>query len=100
MDRGWMEGKKETAQKVVNVFVKTLKWMNSHSPEEIAAQMPKDYYAGELDLYVQGLREGRAQYSPDGMMPQGAPESVLKQLSRFSPKLHGKTIHLPKTYPP
>src|SRR3954466_557954 len=98
MDRAWMEANKETAQKIVNVFVKTLKWMNTHSPEEIAAQMPKDYYAGELELYVQGLKEGRAQYSPDGMMPQGAPESVLKVLSSFSPNVQGKTIDLSKTY--
>jgi NitT/TauT family transport system substrate-binding protein len=98
MDRAWMEANKETAQKVVNVMVKTLKWMNTHSPEEIAAQMPKDYYAGELDLYVQGLKEGRAQYSPDGMMPQGAPDSVLKVLSSFSPNVQGKTIDLSKTY--
>ena len=98
MDRAWMEANKDTAQKVVNVMVKTLKWMNSHSPEEIAAAMPKDYYAGELDLYIQGLREGRAQYSPDGMMPAGAPESVLKVLTSFSPNLQGKTIDLAKTY--
>jgi len=98
MDRAWMEANRETAQKVVNVMVKTLKWMNTHSPEEIAAQMPKDYYAGELELYVQGLKEGRAQYSPDGMMPQGAPESVLKVLSSFSPNVQGKTIDLSKTY--
>ena len=60
--------------------------------------MPKDYYAGDLDLYVQGLREGRPQYSPDGMMPQGAPESVLKVLSSFSANVQGKTIDLSKTY--
>ena len=98
MDRSWMEANKETAQKVVNAFVKTLKWMNTHSPEEIAAQMPKDYYAGDLELYVQGLKEGRAQYSPDGMMPKDAPESVLKVLSSFSPNVQGKTIDLSKTY--
>jgi sulfonate transport system substrate-binding protein len=98
MDRAWMEANKETAQKVVNVMVKTLKWMNTHSPEEIATQMPRDYYAGELELYVQGLKEGRAQYSPDGMMPTGAPESVLKVLSSFSPNVQGKTIDLSKTY--
>jgi NitT/TauT family transport system substrate-binding protein len=98
MERGWMEANKETVQKVVNVFVKTLKWMNTHSPEEIAAQMPKDYYAGERELYVQGLKEGKAQYSPDGLIPQGAPESVLKVLSSFSPNLQGKTIDLSKTY--
>ena len=98
MDRAWMEANKETAQKVVNALVKTLKWMNAHSPEEIAAKMPKDYYAGELDLYVLGLKEGRAQYSADGMMPQGAPESVLKVLSSFSANVQGKTIDLSKTY--
>src|SRR3954454_343422 len=98
MDRAYMEANKELTQKIVNVFVKTLKWINTHSPEEIAAQMPKDYYAGDLDLYVQGLREGKAQYSPDGMMPKGAPESVLKVLSSFSPNVQGKTIDLSKTY--
>ena len=98
MDRAYMEANKELTQKIVNVFVKTLKWMNSHSPEEIAAQMPKDYYAGDLELYVQGLKEGKAQYSPDGMMPQGAPESVLKVLASFSPNVQGKTIDLSKTY--
>jgi NitT/TauT family transport system substrate-binding protein len=98
MDRAWMEANKETTQKVVNAFVKTLKWINAHSPEEIAAQMPKDYYAGELELYVQGLREGKPQYSPDGLMPQGAPESVLKVLASFSPNVQGKTIDLSKTY--
>src|SRR5947209_7571757 len=98
MDRAYMEANKELTQKIVNVFVKTLKWINTHSPEEIAAQMPKDYYAGDLELYVQGLREGKAQYSPDGMMPQGAPESVLKVLSSFAPNVQGKTIDLSKTY--
>lgn len=98
MDRAYMEANKELTQKIVNVFVKTMKWINTHSPEEIAAKMPKDYYAGDLALYVQGLKEGKPQYSPDGMMPQGAPESVLKVLSSFSPNVQGKTIDLAKTY--
>src|SRR5260370_5450867 len=87
MDRSWMEANKETAQKVVNVFVKTLKWMNSHSPEEIAAQMPKDYYAGELDLYVHALPDRRSPYSPDRMMPHAPPQSVLNVPPNFPPTL-------------
>lgn len=98
MERGWMEQNKETAQKIVNAFVKTLKWMHSHTPEEIADKMPKDYYAGDKTLYVQGLTQGRSQYSPDGMMPKGAPESVLNVLKSFSPHVQGKTIDLSKTY--
>lgn len=98
MDRSWMEANRETAQKIVNALVKTLKWMHDHTPEEIAAKMPKDYYAGDLGLYVEGLKEGKAQYSADGMMPEGAPESVLKVLSSFSPNVQGKTIDLSKTF--
>ncbi|ACE99509.1 putative substrate-binding component of ABC transporter [Rhodopseudomonas palustris TIE-1] len=98
MDRGWMEANKPTVQKLVNAFVKTLKWIQAHSAEEIADKMPKDYYAGDRALYVQGLQDGKVQYSPDGMMPAGAPESVAKILASFSPNLQGKTIDLAKTY--
>ncbi|UYO49888.1 ABC transporter substrate-binding protein [Rhodopseudomonas palustris] len=98
MDRGWMEANKPTVQKLVNAFVKTLKWIQAHSAEEIADKMPKDYYAGDRALYVQGLQDGKVQYSPDGMMPSGAPESVAKILASFSPNLQGKTVDLSKTY--
>jgi NitT/TauT family transport system substrate-binding protein len=98
MDRGWMEANKATVQKLVNAFVKTLKWIQAHSAEEIADKMPKDYYAGDRALYVQGLKDGKVQYSPDGVMPSGAPESVAKILASFSPNLQGKTVDLSKTY--
>lgn len=98
MDRGWMEANKPTVQKLVNAFVKTLKWIQAHSAEEIADKMPKDYYAGDRALYVQGLKDGKVQYSPDGVMPSGAPESVAKILASFSPNLQGKTVDLAKTF--
>ena len=56
MDRGWIEANKETAQKIVNAFVKTLKWMNTQSPEEIAAQDAEGLLRRRQDLYVQGLK--------------------------------------------
>ena len=59
---------------------------------------PTDYMAGDRALYVKGLADGKAQYSPDGMMPNGAPESVLKVLQAFSPSVQGKTIDLAKTF--
>ncbi len=98
MEAAYLAGNKDTAQKIVNAFVKTLKWMAAHSPEEIADKMPKDYLAGERALYVKGLSEGRKQFSPDGRMPEGAPEHVLEVLKAFSPSVQGKTIDLAKTY--
>jgi NitT/TauT family transport system substrate-binding protein len=98
MDAGYLAQNPETAQKIVNAFVKTLKWVASHSPEEIADQMPKDYLAGERDLYVQGLQQSKAMFSPDGRMPNGAPESVLSILAAFNPTVASKKIDLSKTY--
>jgi len=58
--------------------------MNTAFAGGIPAQMPQDFTAGDSILCCRAARR-RAQYSPDGMMPQGAPESVLKVLSSFSP---------------
>src|ERR1700682_2459515 len=39
----------DVAQRLVNAYVKTLKWMHTHSADEIAAKMPADYMAGNKD---------------------------------------------------
>jgi len=98
MQTAWVESHKDTVQKLANAFVKTLKFINTHSAEEIADKMPKDYYAGNKDLYVQGLADGKAMFTPDGRMPADGPETVLKVLSTFSKSLQGKQIDLSKTY--
>ncbi|MEL4071871.1 ABC transporter substrate-binding protein [Ochrobactrum sp. GPK 3] len=94
----WLETHKEEAQKLTNALVKTMRYIASHSAEEIADQMPKDYYVGDKDLYVKGLAEGKAQYTPDGRMPKDGPETVLKVLATFKKPLQEKQIDLSKTY--
>lgn len=94
----WLETHKEEAQKLANALVKTMRYIASHSAEEIADQMPKDYYVGDKDLYVKGLAEGKAQYTPDGRMPKDGPETVLKVLATFKKPLQEKQIDLSKTY--
>jgi len=94
----WLETHKEDAQKLTNALVKTMRYIASHSAEEIAEQMPKDYYVGDKDLYVKGLAEGKAQYTPDGRMPKNGPETVLKVLATFKKPLQEKQIDLSKTY--
>jgi len=94
----WVESHKETVQKLANAMVKTMHYIATHSAEEIADKMPKDYYAGNKDLYVQGLADGKAMFTPDGRMPADGPETVLKVLSTFSKSLQGKQIDLSKTY--
>ncbi len=98
MSSDWVAKNKPTVQKLANAFVKTLKFINTHSAAEIADKMPKDFYAGDKDGYIKALAEGKAMFTPDGVMPAGGPETVLAVLSAFSKNVKGKTIDLSKTY--
>jgi NitT/TauT family transport system substrate-binding protein len=95
---GWLEKNRPVAQKLANAMVKTLRWMAAHTAAEIADKMPKEYWAGNRDLYVQGLADGKSQFTPDGRMPANGPETVLKVMASFSKSVAGKAIDLGKTY--
>jgi NitT/TauT family transport system substrate-binding protein len=94
----WVNKNKDTVQKLANAFVKTLKWINTHSAAEITDKMPQDYWVGDKELYVKALEAGKGMYTPDGVMPPDGPETVLKVLSAFDKNVQGKQIDLKATY--
>ena len=95
----YIAGHKETVQRVVNAYVKTLKFIQTHTPAEIADKLPADYYGGDKDAYVQALKDSMGMFSPDGKMPQGAPEFVLSLLKQFNEAVQKNPhIDLTKTY--
>ena len=98
MPTAWVEKNKPTVQKLANAFVKTLKYINTHSAAEITEKMPKDFYVGDKESYIKALADGKAMFTVDGVMPAGGPETVLKVLSGFSKNMQGKTVDLSKTY--
>ncbi|MBV2151622.1 ABC transporter substrate-binding protein [Kitasatospora sp. SUK 42] len=100
MNTDWVEKNRETTQKLANAFVKTLKWMSTHSPEEIAAQMPADYAQGGAEQYAAAIRSTLPMFTTDGVMPADGPKTVLDVLAAFHPDVKGKegTIDLSRTY--
>ncbi|HVH64394.1 MAG TPA: ABC transporter substrate-binding protein [Candidatus Acidoferrum sp.] len=94
----WVSSHKDVAQRLVNVYVKTLKWMKSHSAEDIAAKMPPDYIKPSTDLYVAALKQQLSIFGSDCKMPSGGPETVLKVLQTYVPSFKGKNADLSKTY--
>src|SRR5437764_7828353 len=98
MSNSYVSSHKDVVQKLVNAYVKTLKWMHTHTAAEIADKMPSDYYAGDKALYVTALQNQMAIFSPDGSMPAGAPQTVLniEQQSNLIPQ--GQQIDLNATY--
>ncbi|MGU7770321.1 ABC transporter substrate-binding protein [Burkholderia sp. MR1-5-21] len=98
MENGWVQSHKATVQKLANAFVKTLRYINTHSADEITAQMPADYYAGDRAMYVKALAAGKVTFIADGRMPESGPPTVLKVLSSFDRAVAGHKIDLAKTY--
>jgi len=98
MQTSWVNAHKPEVQKLANALVKTLKYIQTHSAEELASKMPADYYAGDKVLYVRALADGKAMFTADGRMPESGPPTVLKILSAFDKNIHGKNVDLSKTY--
>jgi NitT/TauT family transport system substrate-binding protein len=98
MQTEWVDGHKDTVQKLVNAFVKTLKWMSTHSASEIAAKMPADYSQGSKTLYAQAIKSTLPMFTDDGVMPANGPETVEKVLKAFNPNIKNARVDLSKTY--
>ena len=98
MKNDYVNSHKDIVQKIVNAYVKTLKWMQSHTAAQIADMMPPDYYAGNKTLYVTALQNQMAIFSPDGNMPSDGPNSVLNIEQQTNTAVKGKQIDLTMTY--
>ncbi|MEV0532197.1 ABC transporter substrate-binding protein [Kitasatospora sp. NPDC050463] len=100
MNSDWVEKNKDTTQKLANAFVRTLKWMSTHSPEEIAAKMPADYAQGGAEQYAAAIKATLPMFTTDGVMPADGPKTVLAVLAAFHPDVKGKegSIDLARTY--
>ncbi|MDV9172792.1 ABC transporter substrate-binding protein [Streptomyces sp. W16] len=98
MQTDWVNAHKGTVQKLVNAFVKTLKWMSTHSASEIAAKMPADYSQGDKALYTESIKSTLPMFTDDGVMPANGPETVEKVLKAFNPNIKNADVDLSKTY--
>ncbi|MFJ9634328.1 ABC transporter substrate-binding protein [Streptomyces sp. NPDC091280] len=98
MKTDWVNAHKATVQKLVNAFVKTLKWMSTHSASEIAAKMPADYSQGDKALYTESIKSTLPMFTDDGVMPENGPETVEKVLKAFNPNIKNADVDLGKTY--
>lgn len=98
MQNNYVNTHKDVVQKIVNAYVKTLKWMHTHTAAQIADMMPADYYAGDKTAYVAALQNQLAIFSPDGNMPDGGPQFVLSTEQETNQTVQGKQIDLSLTY--
>jgi NitT/TauT family transport system substrate-binding protein len=94
----WMAAHEKDVQAMANAMVATLKWIHTHSPEEIVARMPDNLVGPDKALYLAALKNTLPMYSQTGRMdPKGA-EAVLAVFSQSVPEIAKAHIDLGKTY--
>ena len=94
----WVAGHEKEVQALTNAIVNTLKWIHSHSPEEIMEKMPAEMVGKDKALYLAALKNTIPMYSKTGLMdPKGA-AAVLAVFSESSPDVAKANIDVSKTY--
>jgi NitT/TauT family transport system substrate-binding protein len=87
-----------TTQRLVNAFVKSLKWLQTAKLEEIADAVPAEYHLGDKQLYIQAVKNSLESYSRDGIIARSGMESVMDMLKTLDPELQGAQVNLADTF--
>jgi NitT/TauT family transport system substrate-binding protein len=94
----WVGKHEKETQALTNAIVVTLRWIHSHSAEDVMAKMPEDLVGPDKALYLAALKNTIPMYSTTGRMdPKGA-EAVLAVFSQSVPEIAKANIDVTKTY--
>jgi NitT/TauT family transport system substrate-binding protein len=94
----WIASHEKETQALTNAIVATLKWIHSHTPEEMMAKMPAEMVGADKALYLAALKNTISMYSETGRMdPKGA-AAVLAVFSQSSPDVAKANVDVSKTY--
>ncbi|HEY8914469.1 ABC transporter substrate-binding protein [Lacisediminihabitans sp.] len=99
MKSSWVKQNPVTVQKLVNAYVKTLKYIQANDGATIVEKIPADYYAGAgKAAWIKAFDSEKGIYNPTGIMPPNGPPTNLKVLSAFNKDVQGKSIDIHQTY--
>jgi NitT/TauT family transport system substrate-binding protein len=70
----------DLARKTAAVLLESLKWITTHSAQEIADAMPAEVIGSDKARYVKTMEKLKEFYSPDGVIPAVAVENVFQSM--------------------
>jgi NitT/TauT family transport system substrate-binding protein len=94
----WVRTNNDTARKLARAILRTLQWMHTHSPQEIADQTPKSFRGEDDALYVEAVKNSMPMFSPDGLMDIAGAQAVRTLLAGSMEKVRTTQIDLSHTY--
>ncbi|MCK0207808.1 ABC transporter substrate-binding protein [Starkeya koreensis] len=98
LKESFIKANPNTVQALTNAFYRTLKWLETATPEQVAATVPQEYWLGDKDLYIKAFNASRQAYSTDGNIDEASMKSALNLLTTTDPDLSAANIDLSKTF--
>lgn len=87
-----------TTQKLVNALMKSLKWLETAKPDDVAALVPEEYLLGDKALYIRAVKNSQESYSRTGIATPDAMKSMYDSLKLLDPELTNSNVDLTKTF--
>lgn len=87
-----------TTQKLVNALMKSLKWLETAKPEDVADLVPAEYHLGDKPLYLTAVKNSQESYSRTGIPTADAMKSMYDSLKLLDPELTNSNVDLTKTF--
>ncbi len=87
-----------TVQAIVNAIVRTLRWIDKATPEQIAEAMPAEFRGSDPALYVDIVKRSKAMFPADGRINKAGAENAYKVLRAFDESVNSAKIDVGATY--
>jgi NitT/TauT family transport system substrate-binding protein len=87
----------QVVQKVVTALVKASHFIQTKSPEEIAAAVPQDLL-GDRAQFIETIRASREIFTPAGLVTESGVDTLVKLLDSFGVFKPGQKVDIPGTY--
>jgi NitT/TauT family transport system substrate-binding protein len=94
----FIEKNPNTVQALVNAFYKTLRWLDKATPEQVADNVPKEYWLGDKELYMAAVKASLQIYSRDGIVSADSQQRSIAFLKQFDKEIAAATIDPAKTW--
>ena len=87
-----------TVQAMVTAVVRTLRWIDKATPEQIAKAMPPEFQGKDPALYADVVKRSKAMWPADGRINKAGAENAYKVLSAFDKNVSNAKIDISATY--
>ena len=86
----------DIARHLAKAFARALRYINTHSADEIAALVPEEVSGKDREKYMLAMKEALPMFATDGRMPADGAANELRVLAEFDPKF--KSVDVQRTY--